>query len=116
MSYPPPAQSYPPPAQGYPPQSYPPPAYVAPPPASYPVKDGYGYPQQQPPVQTKNRGDGCLKGWYVMLIFFPYFGISRPSFFNGPIEGPDQRILIRLTIKILINIDMVISNDEYSSF
>ncbi|GFS45011.1 hypothetical protein Acr_00g0093560 [Actinidia rufa] len=47
-SYPPPqAYSYPPPpVQGYPVTASP---YVAPPPASYPMKNGPGYPQPNPP-------------------------------------------------------------------
>ena len=48
--------------------AYPPPsstAYVAPPPAGYPTKDdpAAAYPQNQPPVETKSRGDGFWKGW-----------------------------------------------------
>lgn len=68
--YPPPPTAYPPPGQGYPPPSYPPPAYAAPPPpAGYPVTDGYGYPQQPVPVETKSRGDGFWKGWYAVQTF-----------------------------------------------
>lgn len=58
--------------------AYPPPpastAYVAPPPAGYPTKDGQ-YPQNPVPVETKSRGDGFWKGWYVTLC--------RPDFANN---------------------------------
>jgi hypothetical protein len=52
------AAAYPPSSQG--------PYVVAPPPAGYPTKDGSGYSNAQnppPPVETKSRGDGMLKGW-----------------------------------------------------
>ena len=47
----------------YPPPSTAPAYYVAPPPAGYPTKDGSGYSQNPPPVETKSRGDGFWKGW-----------------------------------------------------
>jgi hypothetical protein len=47
----------------YPPPSTAPTYYVAPPPAGYPTKDGSGYSQNPPPVETKSRGDGFWKGW-----------------------------------------------------
>ncbi|KAC0375643.1 hypothetical protein FH972_027098 [Carpinus fangiana] len=42
------------------------PYVVAPPPVGYPTKDASAYSQTQnphPPVETKSRGDGFLKGW-----------------------------------------------------
>uniref|UniRef100_A0A2N9H1G7 Cysteine-rich transmembrane CYSTM domain-containing protein n=1 Tax=Fagus sylvatica TaxID=28930 RepID=A0A2N9H1G7_FAGSY len=51
------------PAVAYPPPSTAPTYYVAPPPAGYPTKDGSGYSQNPPPVETKSRGDGFWKGW-----------------------------------------------------
>ena len=56
------AEVYPPP----PSTAYPPPGqYVAPPPAGYPMGDAPPNPQNPPPVETKSRGDGFWKGWYV---------------------------------------------------
>lgn len=51
------------------PTSYPPgtqensdgPYVMAPPPMGYPTKDGDN--RGNAPVETTNRGDGCLKGW-----------------------------------------------------
>eukprot|EP00261_Vitis_vinifera_P033423 XP_019074666.1 PREDICTED: metacaspase-1 isoform X1 [Vitis vinifera] len=52
---------YPPPPSTAYPSSGP---YVAPPPAGYPMKDAPN-PQNPPPVETKSRGEGFWKGWYV---------------------------------------------------
>ncbi|KAL0008602.1 hypothetical protein SO802_010104 [Lithocarpus litseifolius] len=52
------------PAVAYPPPSTAPAYYVAPPPAGYPTKDGSGYSQNPPPVETKSRGEGFWKGWF----------------------------------------------------
>lgn len=51
----------------YPPPSTAPTYYVAPPPAGYPTKDGSGYSQNPPPVETKSRGDGFWKGCCAAL-------------------------------------------------
>ena len=55
------AEVYPPPPSTAYPSSGP---YVAPPPAGYPMKDAPN-PQNPPPVETKSRGEGFWKGWYV---------------------------------------------------
>ncbi|KAL4598886.1 hypothetical protein ACB092_11G089600 [Castanea dentata] len=56
------------PAVAYPPPSTVPAYYVvAPPPAGYPTKDGSGYSQNPPPVETKSRGDGFWKGCCAAL-------------------------------------------------
>lgn len=57
------AEVYPPPPSTAYPSSGP---YAAPPPpVGYPMKDGQPNPQNPPPVETKSRGDGFWKGWYV---------------------------------------------------
>ncbi|KAF8390907.1 hypothetical protein HHK36_023206 [Tetracentron sinense] len=59
VAYPPPPKSQPLPVDGY---------SQGLPPAGYPMKDGYGYPQQAPPPQkTKRRGDGFWKGCCAAL-------------------------------------------------
>ncbi|GMY09527.1 cysteine-rich and transmembrane domain-containing protein WIH2-like [Fagus crenata] len=59
--------SYPEHIMAYPPPSTAPTYYVAPPPAGYPTKDGSGYSQNPPPVETKSRGDGFWKGCCAAL-------------------------------------------------
>ena len=67
---------------GYPSQpaatAYPAGPYVVPPPAVYPMKDGHHYPQKPAAVETKARGDGFWKGWYVYITLY----ISVFFFFN----------------------------------
>ncbi|KAL6011233.1 hypothetical protein ACLOJK_001678 [Asimina triloba] len=63
--YPPPGRGYPPPAEGYPPA-----AYMPPPPAPHPAKDGSKDLEKAPPVETKDKGDGFWRGWYVIFTQF----------------------------------------------
>lgn len=60
---------YPPP----PAAAYPGGPHVAPPSADYPMKDGHGYPQNPASVESKAKGDGFWRGWYVKSFMFSSF-------------------------------------------
>ena len=62
---------YPPP----PAAAYPAGPHVAPPSAGFLMKDVHGYPQKPAPVETKAKGNGFWRGWYVKSSMFFSFDL-----------------------------------------